>query len=205
MNKLDGNWFRFLTSAPACSSASTSAWTRWDPETWPSLLLQEAATRSAAASRWALRRSCCWTGAAWPETPPGTPAATRAPRTWRTVMTAWVARERCRSLLRPVLPHPFTPATRLQLLSTLQHSKPPTFTSLALLEQNKRLLLSSHSLPVLRLFISKHFYFSSSHVPLLPLFPHHRLSLFYFSVHSWELPSFYEQNIWWDNLLLLHD
>ena len=48
---------------------------------------QAAAIQSAAACR-ALRRSCCPRAGAWWETPRGTPAATRAMRTWRMVMIA---------------------------------------------------------------------------------------------------------------------
>lgn len=49
------------------------------------LCLQAAVIRSVAACR-APRRSCCLTVGAWWATPLGTLAATRAMRTWRTVM-----------------------------------------------------------------------------------------------------------------------
>ncbi len=70
---------------------------------WWCCALQEAATRSEAVSLEARRRSFSWTGVASWETPRGTPAATRVTRTWRTVMTAWVACELCPP---PLLPHP---------------------------------------------------------------------------------------------------
>lgn len=69
---------------------------------WPCCALQEAATQREAVSLEAHRRSCSWTDVASWETPRGTPAATRVTRTWRTVMTAWVACEHC----PPLLPHP---------------------------------------------------------------------------------------------------
>ena len=53
----------------------------------PPPCLQAAVIRSAAACR-APRRSCSLRDGAWWETPRGTPAATRATRTWRMVMTA---------------------------------------------------------------------------------------------------------------------
>lgn len=51
---------------------------------------QAAVIRSAAACR-APRRSCCRKVGAWWETPRETPAATRATRTWRTVMMAFLS------------------------------------------------------------------------------------------------------------------
>ena len=110
-----------MLGCPALSS--------WDHKMWRSApcwwrcALQEAATQSEAVSPEAPRRSCSWTGAASRETPRGTPAATRATRTWRTVMTAWVACEHCPA----PLPHPSLEkdSRGLQSFSMLEHSKPP--------------------------------------------------------------------------------
>lgn len=58
---------------------------------WSCRDLQEAAIRREAAILGPRRRSCSWTGVASWETPHETQAAMRVMRTWRMVMTAWVA------------------------------------------------------------------------------------------------------------------
>lgn len=170
LNNLSPN--QHMLSCPALSS--------WDHKMWRSApcwwrcALQEAATQSEAVSPEAPRRSCSWTGAASRETPRGTPAATRVTRTWRTVMTAWVACEHCPA----PLPHPSL-EKRLVWSSVLSRcSSIPSRQNFSFPCSPGQTLLSSHLLPgALFLFSPPSIFFfkSFSH-----LFLHHRtkLSLF---------------------------
>lgn len=101
---------------------------------WWRFMLQEVATQNVALSPNRPRRSCFWSAVESWATPHGTLAATRAARTWRAVMTAWLACDQC------PLPQPFSAG----FIKTLQVSfpprsssitKPPASASIALLER----------------------------------------------------------------------
>lgn len=158
LNNLSPN--QHMLSCPALSS--------WDHKMWRSApcwwrcALQEAATQSEAVSPEAPRRSCSWTGAASRETPRGTPAATRVTRTWRTVMTAWVACEHCPA----PLPHPSL-EKRLVWSSVLSRcSSIPSRQNFSFPCSPGQTLLSSHLLPGALFLFSPRASSSSSH-PLI--------------------------------------
>ena len=136
--------------SPKQHTLSCPALSSWDHKMWRSApcwwrcALQEAATQSAAVSPEAPRRSCSWTGAASRETPRGTPAATRATRTWRMVMTAWVAGEHCPA----PLPHPSLEKTRV-VFSPSRCSSIPSRQNSVFPCSSGQTLLSSHLLLVL--------------------------------------------------------
>lgn len=90
---------------------------------WWCCALQAAATRSGAASPEARRRSCSWTGVASWGIPRGTQAATRATRTWRTVMTAWPVCDHLSSSASSFTSE--TDRRGLQFFFMLEHSRSP--------------------------------------------------------------------------------
>lgn len=98
------------------------------------LFLQATVTQSGQEARVAPRRSCFWRGLSPPATPLVTPAATRAPSTWRTVTTACLVREprvTSRPLRRVTVPRQPT-ATTFSVLPPMLHLAVALFLSLCL-------------------------------------------------------------------------